>query len=53
MVGLLEWATGTPMGEIDEGWQRLPAYANVPLGLFGGVAVIWAFLWIVARVLGA
>jgi hypothetical protein len=53
VIGLLEWVTGLPMSRIDEGWQRLPWYGKVPVALFGGVAVLWAFLWIVAKSLGA
>src|SRR5262245_12063564 len=47
LVGLLETVTGSPIKEIDQGWQRLPVYVKVPVGLVGGVLVLWAFLWIV------
>ena len=52
-VGLLECATDMPLSRVDEGWQRLPLYVKLPAGFIGGGAFLWAFLWIVAKGLGA
>ena len=47
LVGALELITGVPIQRLDEGWQKLPTYVKVPVGLFGG-----AFLWGLVKVLG-
>jgi hypothetical protein len=53
VIGMLELATGLPFTRIDEGWQKLPGYVKIPVALVGGVLLLWAFLWIVAKSLGA
>jgi hypothetical protein len=52
-VGLIELTTGLPLTRADEGWQKLPAYVKYPGALIGSVLFLWAFLWIVAKALGA
>jgi hypothetical protein len=53
LLGLIETVTGVPIARADEAWQRLPGYVKVPVALVGGMGVLWAFLWIVAKGLGA
>jgi hypothetical protein len=48
LIGGLELITGVPISRLDEGWQKLPAYVKVPVGLIGGLL----FLWGLVKVLG-
>jgi hypothetical protein len=53
VIGLLEMVTGTPISQLDQAWQRLHVLLKIPVALVGGGLLLWAFLWIVARSLGA
>lgn len=48
LVGGLEFVTGVPIQRLNEGWQRLPGYAQGAIGLVGGTV----FLWGLVKVLG-
>ena len=44
LIGALEMITGVPIKRLDEGWQRLPAYVKAPVGLIGGVLILWGLI---------
>ena len=52
-IGLVELAGGVPFTQADEAFQRQPAYLKAPVVLVGGGLFLWAFLWVVAKALGA
>ena len=44
VVGALEWMTGVPIRQLDEGWQKLHAYVKAPIGLIGGCLFLWGLI---------
>jgi len=44
LVGGLELVTGVPIQRLNEGWQKLPGYAQGTIGLVGGVLFLWGFI---------
>ena len=44
LIGALELITGVPIKRLDEGWQSLPAYVKAPVGLLGGVLLLWGLV---------
>ena len=44
LVGGLELVTGVPIQRLNEGWQKLPGYAQGAIGLVGGVLFLWGFI---------
>ena len=52
-IGLIELATGRPIQQADAAWQTAPALVKYPAAIVSGGLFLWAFLWVVARSLGA
>ena len=40
MIGALELVTGAPIGEVDQSWQRLPAYVQAPIAIVGSLGFL-------------
>ena len=48
LVGTLELITGVPIKNLDEGWQKLPAYVKAPVGIIGGLLFLWGLVRLLA-----